>query len=58
MEGESADVEVNARDAVQMECAKSQFNETRLLANEMQSKQAFFFWQANLTLKKFIRIID
>jgi pseudo-response regulator 5 len=40
MEGESADVEVSARDAVQMECAKSQFNETRLLANELQSKQA------------------
>ncbi|KAG7551772.1 CCT domain [Arabidopsis thaliana x Arabidopsis arenosa] len=49
MEGESADVEVNARDAVQMECAKSQFNETRLLANEMQnsSKEAIDFMGAS-----------
>lgn len=42
MEGESADVEVNPRDSLQMESAKSQFREARVLANEMQSKQAFF----------------
>ncbi|CAE6118590.1 unnamed protein product [Arabidopsis arenosa] len=49
MEGESADVEVSARDAVQMECAKSQFNETRLLANEMHnsSKEAIDFMGAS-----------
>ncbi|XP_010493609.1 PREDICTED: two-component response regulator-like APRR5 [Camelina sativa] len=48
MEGESADVEVNARDSLQMECAKSQFRET-VLANEMQnsSKEAIDFMGAS-----------
>ncbi|EOA20292.1 hypothetical protein CARUB_v10000600mg [Capsella rubella] len=49
MEGESADVEVNARDSLQMECAKSQFRETRVLVNEMQnaSKEAIDFMGAS-----------
>lgn len=42
MEGESADVEDNprSRDLLQMESAKSMYNETRVLGNEMQSKRA------------------
>ncbi|CAN8252188.1 unnamed protein product [Cochlearia groenlandica] len=50
MEGESADVEDNPRDSLQMVSAKSLFNETRFLGNEIQnsSKEAIDFMGASL----------
>lgn len=55
MEGESADVEDNPRDSLQMESAKSLFNETtRFLGNEIQSKREISFCELakHLTLEK------